>query len=244
MEERSLLFLLFLAVTLAVFSLTVVVAVEPYGANYTLIDSESADDDFPQSDGAIAGNVTELDITGYATTQSWQGYFGNVSGTIQLADINDNVMYNWSLASPEGEVYASMNSSVFWTRIGCYIMANHTVAETYFNISTDDVDGVNETFSTGNGHDNFYTSNTQFATGTCPSTQMFDDTYQGVDNHFEEVLLTDFTEADQLVFVALLEEPDTAGFDQQYHDFQMIVLENGHGTDIAATNYYFYVELE
>ncbi len=218
-------------------------AVEPYGANYTGIKSESAPLDSPQSIPAQAGNVTEINIFGYSTTQSWQGYFGNVSGAIQLADVNDNVMYNWSLASPEGEVYASENSSVDWTNVACFKMGNHTALETYYNISKDDVDGVNETFSTGNGHDIFYTSNTQFTEGQCPSTQIYDSSGKGVDNSFEEVLLTDQTDDIQVIFTALLEE-DMQGFDSGYHDFEMIVLENGHGTNTALTNYYFYVELQ
>ena len=42
---------------------------------------------------------------------------------------------------------------------------------------------------------------------------------------------------------ALLEE-DATGFDTASHDFEMLVLEDGHETDSAVTPYYFWVELE
>jgi hypothetical protein len=53
-----------------------------------------------------------MNIFGYTTTQSWQVILVNVTGTIQLADADDNIMYNWSLADPEGEIYASTSNSL------------------------------------------------------------------------------------------------------------------------------------
>ncbi len=251
-------------VTAMLFSVTNVMAVVPYGATITEEKSETAPADSPGSDEAIAGNVTELTIFGYSTTQSWQGYFGNVSGTIQLADANDNVMYNWSLASPEGEVYAA-NQSVTWTHIQCFnFTADGTFAddsaqagatslygmnlsqlESLFDIAPDDVDGVDETFSLiGPGtHDLFYTNNLEFSEGECRNTRIYSDAGKGENDKFEEVLLYD-PDNKIVVFTSILDEEDVAGFDDAYHDFEMLVLENGHGTDTQTTTYYFYVELE
>ncbi len=223
---------------------TGVLAVQPFGADYTQINTTRAPMDDASNHTAIAGNVTELDITGFSTTQSWQGYFGNVSGTIQLADALDYVMYNWSLASPEGEIYATTDTSVAWGDIACFNMSNHVTLETAFNIESDDVDGINETFSTGNGHDEFFTNNVQFTTGLCASTSIYDDTGASVNNHFEEVLLTDNSSSTEIIFTAILDEEDVAGFDDKYHDFEMLVLEDGHDTNTATTTYYFYVEIE
>ncbi|HLD55637.1 MAG TPA: hypothetical protein VJB35_05240, partial [Candidatus Nanoarchaeia archaeon] len=97
-----------------------VLAVIPSGGTITSISNSTAPLDVAQGVAAIAGNVTEINIVGFSTTQSWQGYFGNVSGTLQLADGSDNVMYNWSLASPEGEIYASVNNSINWVGTQCY----------------------------------------------------------------------------------------------------------------------------
>jgi hypothetical protein len=221
-------------------------AVQPSGANYTGEVTTTAPADEPRAIAAQAGNVTQLNIFGVTTTQSWQGYYGNVTGSIQLANGDNNVMYNWSLVSPEGEVYASTNGSgeISWGNVACFNMGNHGALETKFNISTDDVDGVNETFQTGNSHDPFYTAGNFFGTGVCPSTQIFDNSGQGNDNHFEEVLLTDESDATQVIFAALLEEEDVVGFDGEIYDFEMIVLEKGKSGDSGTTPYYFYVELQ
>ena len=205
-----------------------------------------------------------LTVFGYSTTQTWQGYFGNVSGTIQLADSNDNVLYNWSLASPQGEIYASTNATLLWTNIQCL---NFTASGTYtneagnggttnlyginltgledrFNINSTDVDGVNETFTlTGAGtHNLFYTASQQFSEGECRNTRVYDDAGIGVDNSFEEALLYEPTTG-SVVFTSLLNR-DLLGFDNITHDFEMLVLEDGHGTDVSTTPYYFFVELE
>ena len=218
-------------------NISLALAVEPFGANVTNLSSTRAIPDDPMGIPAIAGNVTELSIFGYSLTQSWQGYFGNVSGTIMLADGNDNVMYNWSLASPEGEIYATNSSSVEWQGIQCYDEANNmTFFENMFGIKPDDVDGINETFNL-NDHPEFVTNSILFAAGSCDNTKLFDSNGIGT---FDEVLLTD---GSNLIFTSLLLE-DANGFDNVPHDFEMIVLENGHGTDIATTTYYFWVELE
>ena len=219
-----------------------ILALEPYGTNFTHVRTETAPIDDPQSHNAMAGNVTEITISGYSTTMSWQGYFGNVSGVIQLADDDDNVLYNWTLTTPSGEVYASNNSDVDWTNMTCFNYTRDGLAlENAFGINESAVDGINETFKYTNAHDEFYTASQQFSEGDCPAAFMYDGNRAPTDDHFEEVLIwADGT----LVYTALLEKDDTTGFDDQYYDFEMIVLEDGHGTDVDITPYYFYVELE
>ncbi len=242
----------------------------PYGAAVTPSGNETAPSDTAGSHAAIAGNVTGLTMTAFSTTQSWQGYFGNVTGTIQLADADDDVMYNWSLAAPEGEVYASRYDNITWTNIQCfnftatgtfaddsgqrgntsYYGKNLSQLEDEFNIAWDDVDGVNETFDLdgslpGNSgeHDLFYTNNLEFEQGECLSMNVFSNATAGEDDKFEEVLLYDPNNAIE-VFASILEEANVNGFDNVDHDFEMLVLEDGHGTDTDVTVYYFYVELE
>lgn len=226
-----------------IFLVSFAFAVSPSGAtSVNVVSSQTSTPDSPTSVNAQAGNVTELNIFGYSVTQSWQGYFGNVSGTIQLADASDKVMYNWSLADPEGEIYASTSNAVNWANIACFDWTTNGVAlETAFNIDSNDVDGVNETFSYTNGHDLFYVNNHQFIEGQCMSTTIFDNSGSGVDNHFEEVLLWD---GSNVVFTSLIEESSVLGFDGRDHDFEMLVLEDGHGTNTEVTTYYFYVELQ
>lgn len=253
---------IFLGLILIQFSF--VLAIQPFGANFTVESSTRAEPDSPQSVEALAGNVTELNIQGFSTTQSWQGYFGNVSGTIMLADSSDSVMYNWSLASPQGEIYASTNDSVSWSDVQClnftsdgtYVSesgnggttnqhgTNLTQLEALFNIDWDDVDGVNETFNLfGPGtHDLFYTNNLEFSEGECRNTRIFDSSGSGINDNFEEVLMYDPVTR-SIIFASIIDE-DVNGFDGATHDFEMLVLEDGHETDVDTTTYYFYVELE
>ena len=233
--------LLLLPILTLVLSLVVVYAVVPSGGTLTSISNATAPADVAGSHAAIAGNVTEMTVVAFTTTQSWQGYFGNITGTIQLADGSDNVMYNWSLASPEGEIYASVNNSVNWVGTQCYNNTTFTPnLELEYNILGDDVDGVDETFNLQN-HDAFYVNNILINTNTCMSARIYGDTGAGVDTEFEEVLLKGGS--NETIFASILEE-DMLGFNDASHDFQMLVLEDGHGTDTATRPYYFYVELE
>ncbi|MFH1801966.1 MAG: hypothetical protein ABH864_00780 [archaeon] len=104
------------------------------GANVTKVWSESASSDEASNSSAFAGNITEIVVTAYSTTQSWQGYVGNVSGAVELADASGDVLYNWSAAQPDGEVYASTSSSISWRNIQCF---NFTANGLYGNESVE-----------------------------------------------------------------------------------------------------------
>ncbi len=239
-------------------------AVEPNGA--TLEDplrTERAPSGTAGNNSAMAGNITEISVFGYSTTTAWQGYLGNVSGAIRLADASGDVLYNWTLTSPSGEVYASVNSTITWSNIQCLNFTavgnfstagetagsinlygiNLTRLESDFGISDNDADGVNETFSEANSHAEFYTANQLFSAGECLSTDVYDNTGAGVDGNFEEVLLYEPTTA-SVVFTSLLEDNQN-GFDAKSYDFEMLVLEDGHDAQASSTTtYYFFVELE
>ena len=251
---------LFLAIVLHI---SLVIAVEPFGATVNPLTSDRATEDSAQGINAIAGNVSEINLFGFSVTQSWQGYFGNVTGTITLEDNGGNVLYNWSEASPEGEIYASKNDSIVWNYVQCFNFTatgtygddtgnaggtsqfgtNLTILESMFNIDSDDSDGVDETFTLfGSGHNRFFTNNMEFIEGECRNTQVFSNADTGEDNKFEEVLLYE-PSTYSVIFAGLLNE-DELGFDNDPHDFELLVLEDGHGTDTATDTYYFYVELE
>ncbi len=234
------------------------------GVNITAGTPQTTQADPAGNNSAFAGNITFLGITAFSTTQTWQGYFGNVSGTIQLGDASDNILYNWSLAEPAGEIYSSTNSTINWANLQCFnFTANTTgsagsngetnlagtnlsVLETRFGILTDDADGVNETFSfspAGDEHDNFFIASLQFSAGECLSTKPFNSSGASAVNQFEEVLLYDPV-GSSVLFTSILEEGTLNGFNAQDNDFQMLVLEDGHGTDVTTTTYFFFSELE
>lgn len=265
-----------LLVVMSIFLFKLVLAADPTGATINEIRTERAPNDTAMSDDALAGNITELNVVGISTTQTWQGYVGNISGTIQLADASDNVLYNWTLAQPSGEIYATRNVTINWRSVQCFNYSasgekdntgevpgsvngkgmNLSQLEDMYGVVWDDVDGVNETFylydyTTGAGggagqHDLFYTANLQFSEGECVSTRVYGDSGQGVSNEYEEVILYD-PDNDAVVFTSIIEEDKADlinGFDTRDYDFEMLVLENGHGTDISTSTYYFFVELE
>jgi hypothetical protein len=246
------------------FSFSIIFAL-PFGVNdFDFKNSTRAQPTSPDSVSAQAGNVTEMNVFGYSITQSWQGYFGNVSGTLTLADSANSAMYNWSVASPRGQIYSSTNDTVQWAYSQCFNYTasgtleddtaqagntslyglNLTQLEEMFNIPFYAVDGVNETFSLSGvqGHGPFYTSNLEFTEGECKSTRIFGDGGSQTKGEFEEILLYE-PETSSVIFTSILDE-DLFGFDGKTHDFQMLVLEDGHMTDMSVTPYYFYLEIE
>lgn len=259
LENKEYLKLFFTIVILFLQIYTIYAAIPSGATNLTSISNTTALADFPESVSAVAGNVTEINIFGYSTTQSWQGYFGNVTGVIELTDGNNRTMFNWSSSSPRGEVYASNESGVIWTNIQCFnFTANGTNCnddinnrggtskcgmnlsqlEGSYNVDDEDIDGVNETFNR-NDHELFYTNNLEFSAGECKNSKILNETGQGI---FDEVLLWS-PDSNAVVFTSLLKN-NVFGFNGKSYDFEMLVLEDGHETDVDITNYYFYIELQ
>jgi hypothetical protein len=233
----------------------------PQGPNTINISSSGRNpaNTAPVTVQAEAGNVTAVVIDGTKVTEAWQGYYGNITGTIVLDDANNATFYDWSLPDPTGEIYASNYSSVTWSNVYCINVSqngtnpirpggivsniNGSQIELNFGINATDLDGLNETFNAT------YTDTTGFKVGAitididdgCSLAQLYTD--ESRDSGWEELLLTDNT---SLIFTALIRDDadmyKTAGGETA--DFQMLVLENGHpGSESTTTSYYFYVEL-
>jgi hypothetical protein len=215
-------------------------------------DSERKTDADPIVVQAQAGNVTALTINATRITERWQGYYGNITGTIVLDDANNNSMYSWSIASPEGEIYAVNSSSTpVWSDVFCFNFSNNktdpdgrgilqrfngTDLENASGMRPTDVDGIDETFNRTFARSFQVGSNTIDSSSGCSVVGLnVNSAYQ--ESEFQEVLLTD---NNSIIYTAILEQDET-GFQGSTLDFQMIVAENGDVEE--ATNYYFYVEL-
>jgi len=257
MIKKTFIILLLMGV-FCLFALNSIIALPTGVTNVSQINTSSPGSGTPDSHDAIAGNVTELGISGLTSTQSWQGYSGNITGVIQLADSASHVMYNWSQLNPNGEIYASKNATIAWSYIQCF---NYTANGTYcdedinmaggtsicgmnltqleaaYNISTGDSDSVNNTFALNN-HAAFYTNNLEFTSGECKNMKVFNSTGVG---DFDEALMYEPT-GRSVVFTSILKS-NANGFDGKTHDFEMLVLEDGHYADVATTKYYFYMEI-
>jgi hypothetical protein len=209
---------------------------------------------------AMAGNVTEFNTNSSTITRTWQGYSGNITGMIILGNSLNQTLYDWRLASPQGEIYAVRNAATpTWTAIVCASILELETEDTALGVtSLIDQDAVNRTFvvngsaeATANfgavfGHPTFYVGSVQVNQDNCPITYLYNSSGQPSDK-YREVMLSDGTP--NLLYTAFLANnfnntDESIGYDGALHDFQMIVGENGHGTDTAATDYYFYLELE
>ena len=215
---------------------------------------------------AQAGNVTALVVAQTRSTQAWQGYYGNITGTITLDDAFNSTLYDWSLPNPTGQIYASNGTGVAWLQIFCVNVSfirnstgnsapypsggagvysfNGSQIERLFGINASDRDGLNETFN------DTYTNDTGFRVGGvtidntdgCSLAHPYqNEVYDSM--QWQELLLSDNT---SIVFTSLIRE-NANGFQAgttDTYDFEMLVLENGHaGQELTLTNYYFYVEL-
>jgi hypothetical protein len=231
----------FLFVLVGLVSMYAVFA-QPLGANNAVWINSSGyvgDDGSTVTIDAMAGNVTQISINGTAVTTSWQGFYGNITGKMILADAQGNNFYDWNLSSPSGEVYASRSGDVTWSTIGCLELVNATIdiaaEETELGQSATDPDSVRNTFS--------LVDHPAFGVGpvtveNCQSTHAYSNGAQGTG--FWQVLLTDTVNT---VYTTVLDASPEVGFDNNPWDFQLLVGENGKGNQ-DVTPYYFYVELQ
>jgi len=226
------------------------------------ISSERLDSWGPQTIPALAGNITEFNTDTSSITRTWQGYFGNITGAIVLGDANNNTLYDWDLAMPQGEIFATRTASVpAWSDVACSTAAELEAEDTAMGITDQSIqeDAINRTFQvlgspeaqarygTTLAHPQFWVADSQVNANTCAIAYMYNAT-ESESQYFREVILSDQASA-PIIYAAFTAHTfstaaDVVGFDGGEHDFQMIVAEDGHGTDTATTLYYFYLELE
>jgi len=216
------------------------------------------------------GYIHFVNIDESSPTQKWKAYVGNITGEFALQDASGNAIYDWTIATITGELYAtkeapSGGSGIFaggiptWTNISC---ANSTMIsdeEDSFNHTTADEDSYTNTFLNGNSFNltTFYAGERQVtdtsvvggAASGCYGA------YMNVNNadqttSWEEVVLTDGTYEDEgggdvdfdVIYGALLEN-NVNGFDNRLYDFQILLPEDGADGATTVTTYYFYIEL-
>lgn len=217
---------------------------------------------------AYAGNITNITIHSRSQTKHWQGYYGDITGTIVLDDAQNWTLYDWPNEEPKGEVYATPNSTTpEWGTLVCFNnsdpdggypetnLGTLTEWENFFNMTWNDKDGINETFNMTRHHAIDVGDVVTILNSSCPSTFMHqNDLFQ--EDKWQEVLLQD--EQGLLIFTSIIENDDEAnnadvqGFKGSAAftpDFQMIVAEDGTGRsggqiNTDKTTYYFYVDLE
>lgn len=212
------------------------VLADPQGTEALTGTTSRRADPTVQSLDAQAGNVTQVNIDAITITQGWQGYYGNISNVITLDDVNGNTFYNWTDATPTGEVFAARTNSVTWASINCTDAGNISAEETAMEL-TGQGDSILNTFNTQT-HAAFSVGSRSFGSNECNTTAPYNST--GGTTDFVNILLTD---GDDIVYSTIVEN-DADGFTGDTYDFQLLVTENGHGANATVlTPYYFYVEL-
>ena len=215
-------------------------AAEPAGV--TILDNPTVTNT-PQSAASITtagGTFTTLLLNATTQTLRWKAYVGNVTGTITLDDAQNSTIYDWTPVTVSGEVYATRNSTVGWSSIGCAGNATIATEQVQLNLTTTKVDSINQTFNQ-TVHRGLYVGTTLIANSTCRAVATYVNStrQQPAENAtFQEVLLSD--SSNRLVYATLLEN-DAQGYNAGAFDFQMIVAES----DVTPTpsTYYFWAEI-
>jgi len=186
------------------------------------------------------GTITTMNLYGITQDPRWKAYVGNVSGKYSLQDASNYTIYDWTITTVAGEVYASRTNAVNWSTIGCANSTQISSEETALNITSSYDDSLSRTFA-NKVHRRFYVGTTEITNSSCYAIATFvsNQSQPATENaDFQEVLLSDKSYA---VYAGLLENK-TTGYNVQKYDFQMIVPDYGI-EGAGSVLYYFYMEL-
>jgi hypothetical protein len=187
------------------------------------------------------GTFTTLLLNTTGQTYRWKAYVGNISGKLALADATNKSIFDWTVTSVSGEVYATRSSTAIdWSTVGCANSSIINNEDIVMNMSLTSPDTINKTFN-NTIHKTFYVGTTRISNSTCRAIATYvNGTAQTPSENsvFQEILLKDGSS--NLIYTTLV-NASTLGYNNQRYDFQMILAENEY--QATPTNYYLYVEL-
>lgn len=245
------------SVLIVVFTLTVLfflnninAASDPTGPDdINIITNETKNTTSGQIVNISGGYIADMNITATVQNKHWKAFVGHVIGEFTLQDASGNTIYDWTMATTTGRLYATRNdTTILWSSINCSNTTHLESENSAFGLTSAD-DNITKTFNatfnvsgsnkTDSGsHNAFYVGNVYIPATTCPTLNTYVDN-NTQDAEFEEMALYDTVSH---VYATILEN-DEKGYDSLNYDFQMIVPENGTGGFGGATPYYIYVEL-
>lgn len=241
LSEKGINALLLVLVLLSILSsISLVVHALPVGPTILFNATDNATPRAAAQITTAGGSFTTLSLNVTSQTPRWKAYVGNVTGKLMLADANNKSIFDWTVTSVTGEVYATRASSVSWSGIACVNSSVLSTEEIGLNMSESLPDTINRTFSS-TVHKTFYVGTVRVQNSSCRSLATYvNGTAQTMTENasFQEIMLRD--SASNAVYATLINQNAT-GFNNQKYDFQMIVPENEF-QDIPTT-YYMYVEL-
>lgn len=215
----------------------------PAGPDVISIRNETASSASATLINTTGGSITTMVLNITTQNLKWKAFVGNVTGSLALEDSAGYSIFDWTLNSVVGEVYATRSAdTVSWVDVSCGNMTHITNEETALNHTSNPDDNISATFNAKN-HDSFYVGVTEITENSCYSI------YTNVNNKsqsnvFEEIILYDGTNPTNgdIIYATKLEQ-DALGYDNNPYDFQMILPEVGLSSWKSSTAYYFYVEL-
>lgn len=178
------------------------------------------------------GNITILNINQDSITDTWQGFYGNVTGQIVLESATGNNFYDWNYANISGEIYAARRTISSWSTINCTNRTYWETEETSLGIELASVQGVNETYSSTT-HPTFATAS-RTMTG-CQATRPYNSTE--LSSTFWNVLLS--VDSTTVVYTALLADSED-NYVNGRSDYEILVPVN---RSTGTARYFFYAEL-
>ena len=215
----------------------------PVGPTITEIRNETGSAKESTLINTSGGSITTMELDVTAQNLKWKAFVGNVTGSLVLSDAFNYSIYDWSLSTIVGEVYATRSSiTVSWSNIHCSNLTHITNEEIALNHTSNPDDNISATFNAKN-HTKFYIGTVELASNSCYSIHT-NVNNQSQNSSFEEIILYDGTTSENgdIVYATNLEQ-DVAGYNNNQFDFQMILPEIGLATWDSSTAYYFYVEL-
>ena len=230
---------LLLGILFSLFLMGFVLAADPvYPDDISYGDNETKNATDALTVNVSGGVIANFNLSATIQNPRWKAFVGQVVGSFTLDDSAGSTIYDWTLATVTGRVYATRKTTaVTWASIGCATtndLENENTALTRSNVD----DNITATFS-DTTHDTFNVGSNPIGQDTCPTLNTYVNSVknEGSGQPFEEMALHDGSD---VVYASILEE-DATGYNGASYDFQMIVPEND--SDTANTLYYLYVEL-
>jgi hypothetical protein len=221
--------------------MTAAISAIPDGATVSVGKPQTKNATTAQSVTAAGGNITEVNITADSQTQVWQGFWGQVNGSIVLQDAAAATFYRWNVFNVSGEVYASRSSSVNFANIAPDNNCSNDNPLTGAGFS----DSANNTYS--NNTNRFIQVGVVAinASTACAVYTFVNSTAQT--SFFQDILLTDtannqtnFSIGGNSTVYATPIEGNIAGYNSVLNKYQLLVPVN---RTAGFNTYFFYAEI-
>jgi len=235
--------LFMLVISSIVLLLSCIVSAAPAGPTLTYVSNSTKAASSSNRSFDEKGTITVMTVSLDQQDFKWKAYVGNISGALVLDDANSKSIYDWSLSSVTGEIYATRQSaSVSWAVIDCANQSVVDAEQSALGMTSSMRDSINSTFN-NTVHTSFLVGTLNISASSCRATATYiNDSAQAVSEsaYFQEVLLKD-NSTGSLIYASLISNDHQSYNDVDFFDFQMILAENESSS--VPINYYFYAEL-